>query len=294
MVTDLDQRLTTVEDHIATLSERETEMQSLWAKISDLEDRSRRDNVHFFGILEPKKASDIKAFLKNFFPELTGLDFSPPLEFQRAHRIGPLHKATSGWPRPIIACFLRHKQARQVISTARSQGPYSLEGHEIRVAVDFSRVTNEKRKAFMALRPQLRKLDIKFGLFEPARMWITHNGWMAEALIGRDLPEEQGALTMTDIMAAITNSKEAMFVKIDAVASEVDLLRANFRNIYERVTEAEGQVEVLQKELVTLQKQLQNGELTLPAWKTGLRMWRDALGGIICILWASRSERSAV
>ncbi|KAJ1083406.1 hypothetical protein NDU88_003565 [Pleurodeles waltl] len=168
-VTDLDQHLTTIEDHIAALPEREKEMQSLRAKITDLEDRRQRDNVRFFGIQEHKEGPNIKVFLKPFLPELTGLDFSPPLEFQRAHRIGPLHKANSGWPCPIIACFLRHEQACQVISTARSQGPYSLEGHEIRVAADFSRVTNEKRKAFLALRPQLMKLDIKFGLFEPAR-----------------------------------------------------------------------------------------------------------------------------
>ncbi|KAJ1092078.1 hypothetical protein NDU88_005192 [Pleurodeles waltl] len=167
-VTDLDLRLTTVVDHIAALPERDREMQSLQEKITDLEDRKRRDNVHFFGIPEHKEGSDIKVFLKTFLPELTGLDFSPPLEFQRAHRTGPLHEATSGWPRPIIACFLCHGQARQVISTANSQGPYFLEGHEIRVAADFSRLTNEKQKASLALQQQLRKLEIKFGLFESA------------------------------------------------------------------------------------------------------------------------------
>ncbi|KAJ1132113.1 hypothetical protein NDU88_010442, partial [Pleurodeles waltl] len=166
-VTDLDQRLTTVEDHIAKLPDQEAELLFLRANVTDLKDRSRRDNVCFFGILEHKEGSDIKTFLKNVLPELTGLDFSPPLEFQRVHRIGPIQKATFGRRHPIIACFLRHNQACQVISTARSQGPYSLEGHKIRVTVDFSRITNEKWKAFLALRPQLRNLDIKIGLLEP-------------------------------------------------------------------------------------------------------------------------------
>ncbi|KAJ1118121.1 hypothetical protein NDU88_006316 [Pleurodeles waltl] len=155
---DLDRRLTTLEDHVMSLPEQEVELRSLRAKVTDLEDRSRRDNVCFFGIPEHKEGSDIKT-------EVTGLDFSPPLEFQRVHRTGPLHKATSGKPRPIIACFLCHEQARQTNSADKSQGPYTLEGHEIRVAVDFSRLTNKKRKAFLALRPQLRNLDIKFGLF---------------------------------------------------------------------------------------------------------------------------------
>ncbi|KAJ1114133.1 hypothetical protein NDU88_002372 [Pleurodeles waltl] len=81
-VTDLNQRLTTVEDHIVAMPVRDTEMQSLQAKITDLEDRSRRDNVHFFGIPEHKEGSDIKAFLTNFLPELTGLDFSRHWSFK--------------------------------------------------------------------------------------------------------------------------------------------------------------------------------------------------------------------
>ncbi|KAJ1192952.1 hypothetical protein NDU88_002258 [Pleurodeles waltl] len=93
-VTDLDQPLMTVEYRIAPMPVQDTEIQHLQAKITDLEDRSWRDNVHLFGIPELKEGSDVKAFLKNFLPELTGLDFSLPLEFQRAHRMGPLHKAT--------------------------------------------------------------------------------------------------------------------------------------------------------------------------------------------------------
>ncbi|KAJ1216807.1 hypothetical protein NDU88_004406 [Pleurodeles waltl] len=53
-VTDHDHRLTTVEDHIADLPGRDMEIRSLQTKITDLEDRSRRDYVRFFGIPEHK------------------------------------------------------------------------------------------------------------------------------------------------------------------------------------------------------------------------------------------------
>ncbi|KAJ1166914.1 hypothetical protein NDU88_007310 [Pleurodeles waltl] len=140
----LDQRLTAVEDQVAALPDQDAELRSLRAKVTDLEDRSRRDNVRFFGIPEHKEGSDIKAFLKSLLSDLFSIKLSPPPEFQRAHMIGPPHKATSDKLRPIIACFLRHEQARQVISAAKTQGPVSLESHEIRVAADFSRLTNEK------------------------------------------------------------------------------------------------------------------------------------------------------
>ncbi|KAJ1143458.1 hypothetical protein NDU88_009767 [Pleurodeles waltl] len=139
---DLDQRLTAVEGQVAALPDQEAELWFLRAKVTNLEDRSHRDNVRFFGILEHKEESDIKTFLKTLLSDLTGMEFSPPLEFQRVQRIGPLHRATSDKPRPIIACFLRHEQACQIISVAKTQSPFSLEGHGIRVAAEFSRLTN--------------------------------------------------------------------------------------------------------------------------------------------------------
>ncbi|KAJ1180184.1 hypothetical protein NDU88_005408 [Pleurodeles waltl] len=105
-VTDLDLRLTSVKHHLATLSERDSELQFLRAKITDLADSSQRDNVRFFGFPEHKECSDVRAFPRDLLPALTGLAFSPPLEFQRAHRISPLHRANMGKPHPIIACFL--------------------------------------------------------------------------------------------------------------------------------------------------------------------------------------------
>ncbi|KAJ1178742.1 hypothetical protein NDU88_003984 [Pleurodeles waltl] len=119
----LDQRLTIVEDRMAALPNQEAELQSLRAKVTDLEDRSRRDNIRFFGIPERKEGSNIKSFLQILLPDLFGIDFSPPPEFQRAHRIGPPHKATSDKPRPIIACFLRHEQARQNARAGFPRGP---------------------------------------------------------------------------------------------------------------------------------------------------------------------------
>ncbi|KAJ1196149.1 hypothetical protein NDU88_000024 [Pleurodeles waltl] len=136
----------------------------------DLEAKSRRDTVIFFSIPERKEGTDVRAYLRDLLPELTDLAFSPALEFQRAHRIGPIHKADSGKPCTIIACFLRHEQACQGITAARAQGPNSMEGNAMRVAADFSLETNEKQREYLALRPQLRDMNIKFGLFELARM----------------------------------------------------------------------------------------------------------------------------
>ncbi|KAJ1194355.1 hypothetical protein NDU88_003644 [Pleurodeles waltl] len=88
-VTDLDHCLMTVEGQLVTLPDQDSDLQFLRAKITDFEDRSRRDNVCFFGIEEHKEGSDARAFFRVFLPELTGFILSPTLEFQRAHRIAP-------------------------------------------------------------------------------------------------------------------------------------------------------------------------------------------------------------
>ncbi|KAJ1145957.1 hypothetical protein NDU88_012240 [Pleurodeles waltl] len=51
-----------------------------------------------------------------------------------------------------------------------------MDGLEIRMTADFSKETSERRRAFLALQPHLRQLEVKYRLFEPARMWITKNG----------------------------------------------------------------------------------------------------------------------
>ncbi|KAJ1192612.1 hypothetical protein NDU88_001919 [Pleurodeles waltl] len=88
-VTNLDQRLSTVEDQVEAIPDQEEELRSLRAKLTDLEDRSRRDNVSFFGIPEQKEGADIKAFLSSLLTDHFGIEFLPPPEFQRVHRIGP-------------------------------------------------------------------------------------------------------------------------------------------------------------------------------------------------------------
>ncbi|KAJ1115118.1 hypothetical protein NDU88_003344 [Pleurodeles waltl] len=81
-VHNLDQRLTSMEEHVAAPAGQEAELRSLRTKVTDLEDRSRRDNICLFGIPEHKEGSDIKSFLKTLLPELTRLEYSPPLELQ--------------------------------------------------------------------------------------------------------------------------------------------------------------------------------------------------------------------
>ncbi|KAJ1175040.1 hypothetical protein NDU88_000331 [Pleurodeles waltl] len=148
-----EQQVSTVEAHASSFQDRDQELLFLRSKLTDLEDRSRRDNVRFMGFPENIEGEDLHRFLRDTLLRLTNTVPEPPLEFQRAHRLGPRRTGTHARPRPIIACLLHHTQARQLIQKARTQGPCQLDRLTIRMSADFSKETSNRRRAILALRP---------------------------------------------------------------------------------------------------------------------------------------------
>ncbi|KAJ1161595.1 hypothetical protein NDU88_002079 [Pleurodeles waltl] len=214
-ISGLDQRVTTVETQVASWTDSSQELMYLRSKMTDLEDRSRRNNILLSGLPEGIEVTDLITYLRDILPKLTGIAFDPPLEFERVHRLGPKRQEGKGRPRSIIACLLRHGQAHQILQITRVQGPLRLGTLEIRLADDFSKETVDRRRAFLSLRPRLRHLDVKFGLFEPARMWITKNGESRTFFDPEDLrtfldrlqeqaqPMETTTLTLQDIRGCL-------------------------------------------------------------------------------------------
>ncbi|KAJ1177597.1 hypothetical protein NDU88_002850 [Pleurodeles waltl] len=91
-----------------------------------------------------------------------------------------------------------HTQARQLIQRACTQSPCQLDGHTIRISADFSKEISDRRRAFLALRPRLHQLEVKYGLFDPARMWITKNGISKNFYDPEDLRSFLDGLSLTD------------------------------------------------------------------------------------------------
>ncbi|KAJ1159186.1 hypothetical protein NDU88_011854 [Pleurodeles waltl] len=94
----LDQRVATVETQIASWTDRDLELSHLRSKLTDLEDKSRRNNVRLLGFPEGVEGADIFFYLRDILPKLTDVKFDPPLEFQRAHRLGPRRQDGNSCP----------------------------------------------------------------------------------------------------------------------------------------------------------------------------------------------------
>ncbi|KAJ1132070.1 hypothetical protein NDU88_010400 [Pleurodeles waltl] len=141
----LDLRVAAVESQVALQTDRDQELFHLRSKLTDLEDRSRRNNIRFLGFQEGIEGTDILSYLRDTLPKLADTTFDTPLEFQRAHRLRLKRQNGKDRPRPIIACFLRHWQARQLLQISRMQGPLQLGSLEIRLSADFSKETANRR-----------------------------------------------------------------------------------------------------------------------------------------------------
>ncbi|KAJ1213909.1 hypothetical protein NDU88_001538 [Pleurodeles waltl] len=125
------------------------------------------------------------------------------------HRVSTVEAHASFQDRDEELLFLRSKlmdledrsrrdNARQLIQKARTQGHCQLDGHAIRISADFSKETSDRRRAFLALRPQLRQLEVKYGLFDPARMWITKNALSKDFYNPEDLRGFLDGLSLTE------------------------------------------------------------------------------------------------
>ncbi|KAJ1090390.1 hypothetical protein NDU88_003523 [Pleurodeles waltl] len=160
-VTGLEHHMGALESHMTTVQDRDQDLLYLCSKITDLENRSRQDNIHLFGFPENEEGPDVQALLSSGLPKMTLLTFDPPLEFQWAYRVGL--KCPDGASRPclIISCLLQHGQARQLFQAARTHGPFRIDGYDVRMTADYSKDTNECRKAFLALRLRLHQLEMK-------------------------------------------------------------------------------------------------------------------------------------
>ncbi|KAJ1188590.1 hypothetical protein NDU88_005349 [Pleurodeles waltl] len=94
----LEQRVSKMEAHASSFQDRDQELLFLRSKLTDLKDNSRRDNVRFLGFPENIEGKDLHRFLRDTLPRLTGITFEPPLEFQRAHRLGSRRPGTDVRP----------------------------------------------------------------------------------------------------------------------------------------------------------------------------------------------------
>lgn len=147
------------------------DVDSIWEKLEDMENRTRRNNVRFIGFPEEVEGRDVIKFVEDIIPELLGIDGK--LEIERAHRVPTQSALSGGRPRPILAKFLRSSDRDMVLRAARTKGKVSWDNNNIMLFPDYSRSTMVKRDMFKDCKKKLHDRGASFRLMFPATLKVS-------------------------------------------------------------------------------------------------------------------------
>lgn len=149
---DVKKRLSSLEAQVATLTNLESVVNecrkscedqqrithSLMSKVDDLENRSRRCNLVFYGVADTN-AQETWSVSETLVREICETKLGvKPTTIERAHRIG---KFQADKTRPIIANFASFKEKQTILGNAKH-----LKGTRISLSEDFSDVVRRKRR----------------------------------------------------------------------------------------------------------------------------------------------------
>lgn len=181
-----DERLNSLEDNAETFCQRIAEVEAccerlqadnakLRSRLTEMEGRSRRNNVRLIGLPEGIEGPRPSEFFPKLLQDVFGPDtFPSPPELDRAHRSLAPKPGPGGKPRPVIICFHRYNNKELVIREARKKGDLRFQNNTFRIYEDYSPDVVSQRKTYAPVMSELYKLGLRPALLFPARLRIVN------------------------------------------------------------------------------------------------------------------------
>lgn len=154
----------------------EEEMESMRAKIADMEDRSRRNNMKIRGIPESVQQGDLRTYATSLFteilPELSTLD----IIIDRIHRLPKPSYLPEQTPRDVILRLHFYHAKEQLITAVRTRDRIPPQYQTLQFYADLSQYTLKKRKGLITITKALRNHGITYRWGYPTKLTITKDG----------------------------------------------------------------------------------------------------------------------
>ena len=168
-----EERLQNVED---ILSELLTIQEALQAKITDLQGRSRRENVRIYGAAEGLEGTawSLIPFVEKMLRESLNIPADKPLQIQRAHRALAPKPQNGAQPRSIVVKFLSYTMKEEVIKQAWEKKGFTWQNCKISIDHDYAPEILAKRKEYAEARRVLKANNTRFQTLFPARLRVHH------------------------------------------------------------------------------------------------------------------------
>lgn len=168
----------------ATLTTLTADNAKLRAKVTELESRSRRNNIRIIGLPENIESSKPTAFFSQLLFDVFGTDIlSTPPQLDRAHRTLTAKPGPSDRPRPVVICFHSFQTRELVVREARKlRGKLKYKDVSIHIVEDYAPEVLEQRIPYRGIMKRLYEMGLKPSLRYPARLFIVLDGGIRKFL----------------------------------------------------------------------------------------------------------------
>lgn len=154
----------------------EEEVATLTAKLADIEDRNRRNNVKFRGVPESVPPSELSPYIQQLIKTVLPTSTTHDLVIDRAHRLPKPKALPDSTPRDVIARIHFFHVKEDLMQTARKLAQLPEPFHRVKLFADLSQYTIRARQRLSPITTTLRHHRILYRWGFPTKLIITRNG----------------------------------------------------------------------------------------------------------------------
>ncbi|KAK1904479.1 LINE-1 retrotransposable element ORF1 protein [Dissostichus eleginoides] len=145
------------------------------AKLTDLEGRSRRENVRIHGVKEGAEegTASVIAFVEDLLTKSLELPSSTVLNIERAHRPLAPKPPNEAPPRSILVKISSYKMKEDVLKRAWQKKGFDFQGKRIQLDHDHAPEVLRKRTEYAEAKAALKGRNIRFQTRFPAQECST-------------------------------------------------------------------------------------------------------------------------
>lgn len=154
----------------------EDEVAALSAKVADIEDRNRRNNVKIRGVPELVSPSDLSSYVQQLIKAVLPSTTTHDLIIDRAHRLPKPKSLPDSTPRDVIVRIHFFHIKDDFMQTARKLPQLPDPYHRVKLFADLSQFTIRARQRLAPITATLRQHNVLYRWGYPTKLIITRNG----------------------------------------------------------------------------------------------------------------------
>lgn len=167
---------TTINDLVDASEEKDEDMEWVKAKLADIEDRSRRNNLKIRGIPESVVQADLSTYINTMFktllPEATDMDIT----VDRVHRLPKPSHLPDHIPRDVILRVHFYHIKEKLMLSMRKKGQIPSQYADLQLYADLSQYTLMKRRNLNTVTKALRNHEISYRWNYPSKLTVIKDG----------------------------------------------------------------------------------------------------------------------